>query len=148
MHANHKRQLRQQRIRARQIRAQASNSDAYGFFNVLTGPQWLERVESLLPPHRERLFQPTETLSMFLAQALSADRSCQRVVNEAALKRLTRGLKPCSTHTGGYCKARKRLPLNMVRTLAHEAGRKITACAPQSWHWRGRARCGWWTAPR
>ncbi len=114
MHANHKRQLRQQRNRARQIRAQANNSDAYGFFNLLTGPQWLERVEALLPPHRERLFQPTETLSMFLTQALSADRSCQRVVNEAAVKRLTGGLRPCSTHTGGYCKARKRLPLNMV----------------------------------
>jgi hypothetical protein len=133
MHANHKRKLRQQ-----QIRAQASNSDAYAFFNLLTGPQWFGRVESLLPVYRERLFPPTETLSMFLAQALSADPSCQRVVNEAAVKRLAGGLKPCSTHTGGYCKARERLSLDMVSTLAREAGHKIAACAPQPWHWRGR----------
>ena len=134
MHRNHKRKARQQ-----QVQAHASDSDAYAFFNLLTGPQWLERVESLLPAHRERLFPPTETLSMFLAQALSADRSCQRVVDETAVKRMIGGLAPSSTDTGGYCKARKRLPLDMVRTLALEAGSKITACAPRPWHWRGRA---------
>jgi hypothetical protein len=39
-------------------------------FNPLTGPRLLDEVEALLPEHRERLFPPTETLSMFLAQAL------------------------------------------------------------------------------
>ena len=43
---------------------------------------------------------------MFLAQALHADRSCQRAVNEAAVKRLVGGLPVCSTHTGAYCRAR------------------------------------------
>jgi len=31
---------------------------------------------------------------MFLAQALSADRSCQKAVDETAIKRLAAGLKP------------------------------------------------------
>jgi hypothetical protein len=48
-------------------------------------------MESSLPEHRERLFSPTETLSMFLAQALKPDRSCQNIVNDAAVKRLTGG---------------------------------------------------------
>jgi hypothetical protein len=39
---------------------------------------------------------------MFLAQALSADRSCQKAVNDAAVKRIMSGLTPVSTHTGGY----------------------------------------------
>ena len=52
-------------------------------FNLLTGPQLLDRVEGLLPEHRERLFAPTETLAMFLAQVLSADGSCQQAVNDA-----------------------------------------------------------------
>jgi hypothetical protein len=56
-------------------------------FNLLTGPRLLERVEAALPPHRERLFPPTEALAMFLAQALSADGSCQHIVNQVALKR-------------------------------------------------------------
>ena len=63
------------RTRAQQqrgVRSQGRNSDAYTFFNLLTGPALFDQVESVLPPHRERRFPPTETLSMFLAQALSA----------------------------------------------------------------------------
>jgi hypothetical protein len=59
------------------MRHYAGNADAYAMFNLLTGPQLFDRVEALLPEHRERLFPPTETLSMFLAQALSADGSCR-----------------------------------------------------------------------
>ncbi len=122
----------------RRVRTHARNSDAYAFFNLLTGPELFDQVESLLPPHRERRFPPTETLSMFLAQALSADRSCQKAVDEAAVKRLVAGLTPCSTHTGAYCRARKRLPEEMVHTLARHTGRWVAAHAPESWRWRGR----------
>ena len=87
------------RAQQRRIRAQARGSDAYAFFNVLTGPELFDKVESVLPDHREHRFPPTETLPMFLAQALSANRSCQKAVDEAAIKRLAAGLKPCSTHT-------------------------------------------------
>ena len=104
----------------------AHNSDAYAFFNLLTGPELLDEVESLLPQHRERVFSPTETLSMFLAQALSADRSCQKAVNKTAIKRLAGGLPPCSTHTGAYCRARQRLPMEMVTTLVRHTGRRVT----------------------
>ena len=55
----------------RRVQTRIDNADAFGFFNLLTGPQLLDDVEALLPEHRERLFPPTETLSMFMAQALS-----------------------------------------------------------------------------
>jgi hypothetical protein len=122
----------------RRISSQVRNSDAYSFFNLLTGPALFDKVESLLPQHRERRFPPTETLSMFVAQALSADRSCQQAVDEAAMKRLAAGLAPCSTHTGAYCRARMRLPVEMVTTLAGYVGQWISAHAPDAWHWRGR----------
>lgn len=134
MHPNPSACARQQR----RVRNHACNSDAYAFFNLLTGPELFDQVESLLPRHRERLFPPTETLSMFLAQALSADRSCQKAVDQAAVKRWVAGLAPCSTHTGAYCRARERLPVEMVRTLARYTGREVTARAPESWRWRGR----------
>lgn len=134
MHPNPSLCMRQQR----RIREHARDSDSYGFFNLLTGPELLNEVESLLPPHRERLFPPTETLSMFLAQALSADRSCQKAVNDTAIKRLAASLPLCSTHTGAYCRARQRLPMEMVCKLARYTGRWITAHAPEPWHWRGR----------
>src|ERR1700704_5326713 len=106
----------------RRVRRDARNNDAYAWFNVLTGPEMFDQVESLLPRHRERLFAPTETLSMFLAQALNADRSCQNAVNEAAVRRTRGALPRCSTHTGAYCRARQRLPMEMVRTLARHSG--------------------------
>ena len=49
--------------------AACQHSDAYTFLTLLTSPGMLHRVESFLPEHRERLFPPTETLSMFLSQA-------------------------------------------------------------------------------
>ena len=98
----------------RRVQRHARTSGAYSFFNLLTGPELFEKVESLLPEHRERLFAPTETLSIFLAQALNADRSCQKAVNEVAVRRVVTGLPACSTHTGAY---------------SH---------APQSWYWRDR----------
>lgn len=66
------------------VSRQARGADSYGFFNLLTGPELLDIVEALLPAHRERLFPPTETLSMFLAQVLNDDRSCQAAVNASA----------------------------------------------------------------
>ena len=92
-------------LQQKRIRQYAAKSDSFRFFNLLTSPELLDQIESLLPGHRERLFPPTETLSMFLAQALNDDRSCQRAVNDAAIKRLTGGLPVCSTHTGAYCRA-------------------------------------------
>jgi hypothetical protein len=117
----------------------ASEQDVTSFFNLLTGPEIFDTIESLLPAHRERMFPPTETLAMFLSQALKADRSCQRTVNEAATHRLISGLKPCSTFTGGYCKARQRLPLNMVSALVRQTGSLIDQQIPEAWRWHGRA---------
>ena len=75
-------------------------ADAPAMFNLLTGPQLLERVEAALPEHRERLYPPTETLSMFVAQVLSADGSCQQAVDAAMVKRLIAGLGTGSTAHG------------------------------------------------
>lgn len=134
MHANGKTEPAQQSAVAHRAR----HTDSYRFFNLLTGPQLLNGVEALLPEHRERLFPPTETLSMFLAQALNEDRSCQAAVNESAIKRATGGLPRCSTHTGGYCKARQRLPLERVRSLVRHTGQWIDAQVPGRWRWQGR----------
>lgn len=122
----------QQRARVKSYR---SNSDSYQFFNLLTSDALLDPVEALLPEHRERRFPPTETLSMFLAQMMSADRSCQHIVNQAAIHRLAAGLSPCSPRTGGYCRARQRLPLEMVMTLTRHIGDVIDQQVPGIWRW-------------
>jgi hypothetical protein len=75
---------------------------------------------------------------MFMAQALKPDRSCQGIVNDVAVKRLQHGLPPCGTNTGGYCRARKRLPLEMVSGMARHTGRLIAGKVPDQWRWFGR----------
>ena len=120
------------------IQRHAATSDAFSFFNQLTSPDLLDTLESALPEHRERLFPPTETLSMFLAQAMQADHSCQNIVNDSAVKRLTCHLPKCSTNTGGYCKARQRLPLEMVAGLVRHTGQLIAKNTTDNWLWFGR----------
>jgi hypothetical protein len=113
-------------------------SGAVDFFNLLTGAELLQMTEAHLPEHRERLYPPTVTLSMFMKQSLAVDRSCQRAVDAWAGQRAAEGLSVQSIGTGGYCRARSRLPLEMVMALTRETGRLLSAQAPHGWRWRGR----------
>ncbi|OUS13622.1 transposase [Gammaproteobacteria bacterium 53_120_T64] len=120
------------------IQHYARKNDAYSFFKRVASPELLSTAESLIPEHRERQFPPTETLSMFLAQALNQDRSCEKAVNDSAVKRLIGGLPLISTATGSYCRARQRLPVTMVSALACQTGRLIQQETPDPWHWQGK----------
>ena len=68
MHPNRQSCAQQQRVHGH-----VKSSDSYAFFNLLTSPALFDEVESQLPSHRERLFPPTKTLSMFLAQVMNID---------------------------------------------------------------------------
>ena len=125
--------------RRRSMGRRARSTEAVEFFNVLTSPELLETTEALLPEHRERLYPPTVTLSMFMRQALETDGSCQKAVNGWAAQRAADGLSACSVRTGGYCRARQRLPLEMVSALARQTGRLLSQKALAPWLWRGRA---------
>ena len=105
----------------RRMRREAEQADSLSMFNLLTGPQLLDSVEELLPAHRERLYPPTTTLAMFVAQVLSSDGSCQQAVDAAAVNQLIAGLQPGSTDTGAYCRARARLPLLSPNALPFTA---------------------------
>lgn len=121
------------------VRRQAKATEAVEFFNILTSPELIDTTEALLPEHRERLYPPTVTLSMFMRQTLEADASCQKAVNGWAAQRAADGLSACSTRTGAYCKARQRLPLEMVKALTRQTGRLLSHKALAAWQWRGRA---------
>jgi hypothetical protein len=125
--------------RHRRIGQRASKSQAGEFFNLLTGTELLQATETQLPQHRERLYPPTVALSMFMRQVLDADGSCQKAVNGWAAQRAADGLSRCSVRTGAYCKARQRLPIEMVTALTRRTGQELSKQALTAWCWRGRA---------
>jgi hypothetical protein len=124
--------------RRRSIGRRAGTTQAVDFFNILTSPQLLETTESYSSEYRERLYPPTVSLSMFMRQVLEADGSCQKAVNSWAAQRVSDGLSACSVRTGGYCRARQRLPLEMVSALARRTGDLLCKGALAPWLWRGR----------
>jgi hypothetical protein len=75
---------------------------------------------------------------MFMKQALSEDGSCQKAVDSWAAQRAAEGLSVRSINTGAYCKARQRLPLQMVRELARHTAKLLSGRALSGWRWRGR----------
>ena len=80
------------------IKSRASSTEAVEFFNLLTSPELLQMTEALLPEHRERLYPPTVTLSMFMRQVLEADGSCQKAANGWAAQRAADGLSAPGGH--------------------------------------------------
>ena len=104
-----------------QFRIQKYQSDTglNGFHSILTSDDLMDEISALSPEYRDRIYPPTNVLSMFLTQAMNADRSCQNIVNQAALQRLTRQQSKTSTRTGAYCRARQKLPLHGLPAYAH-----------------------------
>jgi putative transposase len=84
------------------------------------------------------IYTPAITLWAFVAQVLSAGKSCVTAVARVMVLRLTLGLPACSAHTGGYCKARAKLPEGFLRQLTYQVGEAVEDQAPDAWRWRGR----------
>lgn len=126
------------RIQQQNIQNHVKNSDLKTFFNVLNTPDLSSILEEAQPHHRKRIYTPITTLSMYLTQTLQADSSCQNIVNVAAVNRMNVGLSVGSTFTGGYCRARQRLPINMVSSLVHKVGQLTESLIPKKWRWHGK----------
>src|SRR6478609_11191894 len=99
--------------------------------DALTGVgRWLDRV-----------FSPVVTLWVFLGQVLNADQSCRAAVARLIAHRVSRGLDPCSSETGAYCQARKRLPERFFAAVARLVGRDLDGQVDRKWLWKGRRVC-------
>jgi hypothetical protein len=86
----------------------------------------------------DRIFTPLVTLWVFLGQVLSAVHSCRAAVARLIAHRVSQGLRPCSSETGAYWQARKRLPERFFSLVACLVGRKLDAQADARWLWKGR----------
>lgn len=88
--------------------------------------------------HDDDISTPAVTLWAFLAQCLSASKSCVAAVARVMVLRLALGLPPCAAGTGAYCKARAKLPEALLRRLTRHVGQALERQAPQDWRCHGR----------
>lgn len=84
------------------------------------------------------IFTPAVTLWAWLSQCLSGQKSCVAAVARVIVLRVSLGLPPCSAATGGYCHARDKLPLPLLRQLTLQAGCDMERQAPDTWRYKGR----------
>lgn len=120
------------------LHSNLKSAESSVFFSLLSQTELSEPIHALIPEHRERLFPPLITLSMFMAQVCSADHSCQNAVNQAAIERLINHQTVCSCNTGAYCRARKRIPLALIKTLTQCLALESEKMIPNKYLWQGR----------
>lgn len=86
----------------------------------------------------DRIYSPLVTLWVFLGQVLSQDHSCRAAVARLIAHRVSRGQSPCSSETGAYCQARKRLPEEFFSNVARQTGRSLEDRVDPQWLWKSR----------
>jgi IS4 transposase len=84
--------------------------------------------------YRERIFSPLVTLYGFLSQIFNDDSSCRHAVMELSRIRTVHRKRRCSMSTGSFCKAKKRLPLVLIKGLVKRIAETLTV--GESWAWR------------
>jgi hypothetical protein len=123
------------------LRQQFLQEGRLPFTKVLTSQSISQALEEIKAPWYDRIFTPLVTLWVFLEQVLSTDHSCRAAVARLIAHRVSQGLAPCSSETGAYCQARKRLPERFFSAVARLVGQNLDAQAEPGWHWKGRRVC-------
>src|SRR5215467_4939970 len=123
------------------LRQQFLQPGSLPFTEVLSEGDLVGAAQEIEATWKDRIFTPLVTLWVFLGQALAADQSCRAAVARLIAHRVALGLEPCSSETGAYCQARKRLPERFFAAVARLAGRNLDARIDRRWLWKGRRVC-------
>jgi hypothetical protein len=119
-------------------RQQLARQPGLPFADQLPAPLIHDTALSLGYRFRERIFTPAVTLWTFLSQVLDPDHSCRQAVARLLAYRTAQGLRRCSPDTGAYCRARARLPEELLKQLTRSTGRQLLEQAPKAWLWKDR----------
>ena len=85
-----------------------------------------------------RLFPPLIMVWCMIRQALYPDPSCRAILAWLQTGRASEGLPLLSQDTSGYCKARQRLPAELLPRLAKRTAKSLTHQAVPERLWFGR----------
>jgi hypothetical protein len=120
------------------LRQQFLQEGRLPFTEILSAECFKQVLEKIELCWNDRIYTPLVTLWVFLGQVLSADHSCRSAVARLIAHRVSEGLRPCSSETGAYCQARKRLPERFFSAVACLVGQKLDAQVKPQWLWKGR----------
>lgn len=113
------------REQSRFLRRQFLQDGDLPFSNVLSEDVVAGALTTISACWFDRIYSPLVTLWVFLSQVLSQDHSCRAAVARLIAHRVSRGQCPCSSETGAYCQARKRLPEEFFSSVARQTGRAL-----------------------
>jgi Transposase DDE domain len=126
------------RRQIQELRNRFAQRDGLPFADVLPA----QRIEDAIEDHgggwREDVFTPILTLWAFLTQVICPVGCCRLAVARVMAWLVAHGQQPCGPGTGGYCKARVRLPEGVLTQLTRQTGRALHDGTPQEWLWKGR----------
>ncbi len=86
------------------------------------------------------VYTPAVTPWAFLSQMLHRreQRSCTAAVSRVVVLLVALGRQPCSTNTGAYCRARAKLPEQVLQRLTLDMAVGCEEQAPSDWLWHDR----------
>jgi hypothetical protein len=123
------------------LRQQSLQDGHLPFTDVLSEGCLAQALGTIRARWNDRIFTPLVTFWVFLGRGRSADRSCRAAVARLIAHRIARGLPPCSSGTGAYCQARRRLPERFFSAVARLVGRRLDERVDARWLWKGRRVC-------
>jgi len=87
---------------------------------------------------RARVFTPYITVLTYLSQVMDQDQSCRKAVSRLINHFVQNKIDPPSSDTGAYCKARQRLPLELLIMLVKKVNDRLKDKINNEHKWFGR----------
>jgi hypothetical protein len=108
-------------------------------FAAVFGETFIESVlQTQAVQYRPILYTPMVTIWAWLSQVWDSDKSLSQGVSRVIAWMAEAQAPLPSSDTGGYSKARKRLPLKVISALLHQSGVALTAQVKPQHTWCGR----------
>ena len=120
------------------LRYKFAQSIGLSFAEILTESEIEQALQDEGVTYRKRLFCPIVTLWAWISQVLDKDKSCKNALSRVISYVVAEGQTPPSTDTGGYCKARKRLPERLLLRFVKKTGQQSHAQSEPEFLWCGR----------
>jgi len=108
------------------------------FNDILCQEHLQQIVQEEVGEYRDRVYPPMVTLAAAMNQVLDEDHSCRGTVARVRADLVARGETPCSAATGAYCKARIKLPEELIWRVMRETGQNLHESSKTIWKWKGR----------